>query len=121
MESKRGPDLTDPVSTASPGGSPGSSPDKASLAHIELPLRGLAGEGAGPRVTSALLAVPGVTGALVRGADFSVRVAYDPARVTSVAIREALHGVGTRAGARSHAGPSGDTPPPTAAASRQDE
>lgn len=58
---------------------------------LELPLRGLAGEGAAGIVTPRLMRVPGVIAVDVRSAAFRVRVTYDPARATPVAIDTALH------------------------------
>ena len=61
---------------------------------LELPLRGLAGEGAAEVVTPALMAVPGVVAVDVRTSMFRVRVMYDPSRVAPSTIDAALHALG---------------------------
>lgn len=74
-----------------------SHPPDGSPAHVqvlELPLRGLAGEGAAEIITPRLMSVPGVIGVDVRSSMFRVRVTYDPARATPEAIDAALHTLG---------------------------
>lgn len=66
-------------------------PDGA--ATLDLPLRGLASEGADALVGPALRALPGVIAVAVLASEFRVRVTYDPARIAPAAIREALHGI----------------------------
>lgn len=61
---------------------------------LELPLRGLAGEGAAEIVTPRLMAVPGVIAVDVRSSMFRVRVTYDPALTTPQAVDDALHSLG---------------------------
>lgn len=61
---------------------------------LELPLRGLAGEGATEVVTPRLMSVPGVISVEVRSSMFRVRVTYDPSRATPEAIDAALHTLG---------------------------
>lgn len=61
---------------------------------LELPLRGLAGEGATEVVTPRLMSVPGVISVDVRSSMFRVRVTYDPAKATPEAIDAALHSLG---------------------------
>ena len=61
---------------------------------LELPLRGLAGEGATEVVTPRLMSVPGVISVDVRSSMFRVRVTYDPERATPEAIDAALHALG---------------------------
>ena len=60
---------------------------------IDLPLRGLASEGAGERVGPPLLAIPGVLDVAVHASEFRVRVSYNPTRVSPEVIREQLHGI----------------------------
>lgn len=69
----------------------------APRASIELPLRGLAGEGAERQVREALERVPGVVSVDVQVSAFRVRVTYSSAPGTKEAIDAALHalGVGT--------------------------
>lgn len=60
-------------------------------AHVDLPLRGLASEGAEDRVGPALRAIPGVLAVVVVASEFRVRVTYDPARMAPETISEVLH------------------------------
>lgn len=62
-------------------------------ATLDLPLRGLASDGADAVVGPALRALPGVVAVTVLASEFRVRVTYDPARIPPEAIREALHGI----------------------------
>ena len=67
--------------------------------QIDLPLRGLAGEGAIDRVRRAVMTLPGVSRVEGGASEFLVRVTYDEARVSSEAIRRALHELGANGGA----------------------
>ena len=62
-------------------------------ATLDLPLRGLASDGADARVGPPLRALSGVVAVDVIAAAFRVRVTYDPTRVTPETIRETLHGL----------------------------
>ena len=64
------------------------------LEQIQLPLRGLASEGADEIVGRALCDMPGVAAVTVRVVEQVVRVRYDPAVTTGEAIRERMHSVG---------------------------
>lgn len=68
-------------------------PDGAPAATkvLELPLSGLAGEGAADIVAPRLMRVPGVIAVAVWSAAFRLRVTYDPTRATPNAIDAALH------------------------------
>lgn len=63
------------------------------LATMDLPLRGLASEGAAALVEPALGQLRGVHGVAVIASKFRVRVTYDPAHIAADTIREALHGI----------------------------
>ena len=62
-------------------------------ATLELPLRGLASDGAEVLVEPPLRALPGVLTVTVVASEFRVRVAYDAARISPEVIRETLHGI----------------------------
>lgn len=64
------------------------------LEQIQLPLRGLAGEGADEIVGRALRDIPGVATVTVRVVEQLVRVTFDPAVTSADAIRERMHTVG---------------------------
>ena len=64
------------------------------LEHLQLPLRGLASEGASEIVGRALRDLPGVATVTVRAVEQVVQVTYDPARTTAEAIRERMHRAG---------------------------
>ena len=64
------------------------------IQELELPLRGLAGEGAAEIVTPRLMAVSGVIAVDVESGAFRVRVTYDPERATREQIDNALHSLG---------------------------
>lgn len=66
----------------------------APRATIELPLRGLAGEGAERQVREAFERVPGVVSVDVQVSAYRVRVSYVAAPGTREAIDAALHGLG---------------------------
>lgn len=66
----------------------------APRATIELPLRGLAAEGAEQQVREALERVPGVVSVDVQVSAYRVRVTYLAAPGTKEAIDAALHGLG---------------------------
>ena len=83
--------------SAGTGGTP-------TTAHVDLPLRGLASEGASPSIERALRRVPGVLRADVHAADFRAHVEYDPTIVTPFAIACAL-----RDAAGGNADPDGHT------------
>lgn len=63
-------------------------------ATIELPLRGLAAEGAEQQVREALERVPGVMSVDVQVSAYRVRVTHVAAPGTKEAIDSALHGLG---------------------------
>lgn len=71
------------------GGQPG-----AFLEQIDLPLRGLASEGANEIVGRALRDLPGVATVTVRAAEQIVHVTYDAAAVSAEAIRGRMHAAG---------------------------
>jgi copper chaperone CopZ len=79
-------------------------------ATIELPLRGLAGEGAEQQVREALERVPGVLSVDVQVSAYRVRVVYLAAPGTKEAIDAALHGLGV--GTPHPHGESGEGPRP---------
>lgn len=64
------------------------------LEQIQLPLRGLASEGADEIVGRALRGLPGVATVTVRAVEQVVRVTYDPVVTSGEAIRERMHTVG---------------------------
>ena len=68
--------------------------DGAFLEHLDLPLRGLASEGASEIVGRALRDLPGVATVTVRATGQVVHVTYDAAVVTAEAIRARLHTAG---------------------------
>ena len=68
-------------------------PPSEAAATLDLPLRGLASDGADAVVGPPLRALPGVADVTVLASEFRVRVTYDPARIAPEAIREALHGI----------------------------
>lgn len=61
---------------------------------LELPLRGLAGEGAKEIVTPALMRIPGVIAVVVQSSTFRVHVIFDPSCVAPSTIGSALHALG---------------------------
>ena len=61
---------------------------------LELPLRGLASEGADASIRQALVGVPGVVAVEVLMMAFRVRVTYEPRAGTREAIDAALHTLG---------------------------
>ena len=67
---------------------------EAKRSTIELPLRGLAGEGAEPLVRTAMERVPGVVAVEVEVSSYRVRVTYDALPGTREAIEAALHTLG---------------------------
>lgn len=71
--------------TDAPNGAP------TALKVLELPLRGLASEGAAEIVTPRLMRVSGVIAVAVRPEAFRVRVTYDPTRATPENVDAALH------------------------------
>lgn len=71
----------------------GRPPAAPGAATLDLPLRGLASEGAEERIGPPLRALPGVRDVVVLPAEFRVRVTYDPAQLEPETIRERLHGI----------------------------
>lgn len=64
------------------------------LERLQLPLRGLASEGATEIVGRALRDLPGVATVTVRAVEQVVHVTYDSAVTTAEAIRERMHAAG---------------------------
>ena len=67
---------------------------RAFLKRIQLPLRGLASEGASEIVGRALRDLPGVATVTVRATEQVVHVTYDAAETSAEAIRERMHTAG---------------------------
>ena len=72
---------------------PPAGPPSDAAATLDLPLRGLASDGADEMVGPPLRALTGVLTVTVLASEFRVRVTYDPGRVAPEAIREALHAI----------------------------
>lgn len=67
--------------------------------QIDLPLRGLASEGALDLVRRSVGSLDGVLSVEGGPSEYVVRITYDPAHVSPASIRHALHSVGAKGGA----------------------